>query len=44
MTSSSDFSDTKAIYDLTHRQVVDTAAGRLMREYLWAPFGGTWAS
>lgn len=40
MNPGSEFSDTKAIYNLTHRQVTDTEAGRLMREFLWAPFGG----
>lgn len=31
---------TKAIYDLTHQQLLQTTGGRLMRDYLWAEFGG----
>jgi sarcosine/dimethylglycine N-methyltransferase len=40
VTLDSEFSDTKAIYNLTHRQIHETDAGRLMRDYLWSPFGG----
>lgn len=31
---------TKDIYDLTHQQIIETPAGRQMREYLWEELGG----
>jgi sarcosine/dimethylglycine N-methyltransferase len=40
VTVGSEFGDTKAIYNLTHHQIHETVAGRLMRDYLWLPFGG----
>jgi sarcosine/dimethylglycine N-methyltransferase len=40
VTVKSEFSNTRSIYNLTHRQITGTAAGQRMREYLWSPFGG----